>query len=331
MKKHNFIITGLVFSSLLIFGFGYERDFFSEIKGFESSINQEPKLSIFKKLTENDQLEVEERISLYYQLKKDSYTLYNFEDENELNKYGYHLLENKKIDDAIQIFKLLVSEFPNSSNAYDSMGEAYLKNGNEDLALLNYEKSVKLNPKNTFGIDQINRLKGLEILLTDWGKEIFHFPIHFVPELDYQGVEEVVFPKNWAKKDSNDFWSYVFVWALDNKKEISPAELEINLRKYFDGLAAVVNEDKETEMIKTSTYFQHNTNSNDDVDIIGQLTVYDAFTTNKPLDLNARIFSNYCEKRGKLIVLFQFSPKKYDHPIWDKLRTVKVRSTVCEK
>ena len=72
--------------------------------------------------------------------------VYNFEDEGELNKYGYWLLQGEKVKEAIEIFKLLVAEFPTASNPYDSLGEVYLKNGNEALAPENYEKSEELFP-----------------------------------------------------------------------------------------------------------------------------------------------------------------------------------------
>jgi tetratricopeptide (TPR) repeat protein len=76
-----------------------------------------------------------------------------------------------KTESAIEIFKLLVSEFPNSANPCDSLGEAFRKAGNETLAIANYEKSIELNPKNNHAIDQVTILKGLELLVTDWRKK----------------------------------------------------------------------------------------------------------------------------------------------------------------
>jgi hypothetical protein len=69
---------------------------------------------------------------------------------------------------------------------------------------------------------------------------------------------------------------------------------------------------------------------NDDVAFTGKLKIFDGFATQEPLTLNVRIYSNYCEENDQLILLFRFSPLAFDHPIWDKLRTVKVRETVCE-
>ncbi len=273
-----------------------------------------------------DHLPVADRIAVYKQLKRDSLDTFTFEDENELNRYGYHLLSQEKTQEALAIFDLLISEFPNAFNAYDSMGEAYLKAGNEELALKNYEKSVELNPKNYHAVDQITRIKGLELLVTDWGKEIFHFPIHFAPKIPYLGVEEVVFPKNWIKPDSADFWSYVFVWAIENQTEVKAIELNLNLTRYFNGLNDDVPEDQITP---TVVDIKRNTNANDSATFIGSLRLFDRFATREEINLNVRIFSEYCAENEKLILLFRFSPQEFDHPVWDLLRTVTLRPTIC--
>lgn len=69
-------------------------------------------------------------------------------DENVMNSLGYSFLQNSKIKDAIEAFKLNVIAYPESWNVYDSLGEAYLKDGQRDLAIKNYEKSLELNPNN---------------------------------------------------------------------------------------------------------------------------------------------------------------------------------------
>jgi tetratricopeptide (TPR) repeat protein len=38
--------------------------------------------------------------------------------------------------------------FPNIANTYDSLGEAYLKSGNKELAIENYSKVLEMDPKN---------------------------------------------------------------------------------------------------------------------------------------------------------------------------------------
>ena len=66
--------------------------------------------------------------------------------EGELNNIGYMLLQSGKVTDGIEVFKLNVDMFPNSSNVYDSLGEAYMTNGDKKLAIDNYKKVLELKP-----------------------------------------------------------------------------------------------------------------------------------------------------------------------------------------
>jgi Tfp pilus assembly protein PilF len=65
-----------------------------------------------------------------------------------LNDLGYEYLEQGKLAAAIAVFRITVEQFPESSNAYDSLGEAYLKNGQRELARQNYQRSLDLDPGN---------------------------------------------------------------------------------------------------------------------------------------------------------------------------------------
>lgn len=67
--------------------------------------------------------------------------------EKELyNTLGYRLIERGRLREAIEIFKLNVTEHLESWNVYDCLGEAYITNGDEELAIQNYRKSLDLNP-----------------------------------------------------------------------------------------------------------------------------------------------------------------------------------------
>jgi CubicO group peptidase (beta-lactamase class C family) len=68
--------------------------------------------------------------------------------EDNLNRQGYDLLRSGKTALAKDIFKINTILYPKSANAYDSYAEACRKNGDIDLAIANYRKSLDLNPKN---------------------------------------------------------------------------------------------------------------------------------------------------------------------------------------
>ena len=68
--------------------------------------------------------------------------------EPALNRLGYRLLyDEDRVDDAIAIMRLNVEQHSESANAYDSLGEAYLKAGNKKLALKAYREAQQRNPR----------------------------------------------------------------------------------------------------------------------------------------------------------------------------------------
>jgi transglutaminase-like putative cysteine protease/tetratricopeptide (TPR) repeat protein len=79
--------------------------------------------------------------------------------EAGFNALGYKLLNEQKFSDAIEIFKLNVEAYPESSNVYDSLGEAYMKSGEKELAIENYQKSLELNPENENAKKMLEELK----------------------------------------------------------------------------------------------------------------------------------------------------------------------------
>jgi tetratricopeptide (TPR) repeat protein len=80
--------------------------------------------------------------------------------EAKLNLQGYVFLREERYADAIEIFKLNVDLFPQSSNVYDSLGEGYMLSGDVDSAIANYEKSLELNPDNLNAVAMLEKLRG---------------------------------------------------------------------------------------------------------------------------------------------------------------------------
>ena len=101
---------------------------------------------------------VQESIEQYRDLKQNKPDTYDF-DEAQLNILGYQLIRNDRLDEAIEIFKLNVEMFPEAYNTYDSLAEAYMIDGNHELAIQNYKKSIELNPDNTNAVRMLERLQ----------------------------------------------------------------------------------------------------------------------------------------------------------------------------
>jgi CubicO group peptidase (beta-lactamase class C family) len=104
---------------------------------------------------------IDKGIELYKTLKKNKTNEYSFSEEGELNLLGYEFLNDEKIDSAIKIFTLNVNEFPNSSNVYDSRGEAYFNKKEYLLSKSDYLKSLALDPTNQNGKEMLLKIEGL--------------------------------------------------------------------------------------------------------------------------------------------------------------------------
>ena len=91
---------------------------------------------------------IDSGIAKYQQLRSDDQNNLSF-NENDFNSLGYNLITRGMIDAAIEVFNMNVEMNPQSANAYDSLGEAYMINENKELAVKNYKKSLELNLDNT--------------------------------------------------------------------------------------------------------------------------------------------------------------------------------------
>jgi 3-oxoadipate enol-lactonase len=101
---------------------------------------------------------VSEAINAYQEARKRNDRSLYFR-EQKLNQVAYGYLQAWKVKEAIELFKLNVMVYPDSWNTYDSLAEAYLADGNKELAIFYYEKSLELNPGNVNAVDQLKNLK----------------------------------------------------------------------------------------------------------------------------------------------------------------------------
>ncbi|WP_344924422.1 serine hydrolase [Aquimarina addita] len=141
-----------------------------------------PQKSIYLTIREKTYTNVDEGIKQYKILKKNSPDVYNFSNQWELARLSYKLFERDQNIDAIKILKLLTSELPTKSEetlaylgsrilsenhvdksiliyelmvtkfpsgkSYSSLGDAYYKNKQQEIALENYKKSLEMDPDN---------------------------------------------------------------------------------------------------------------------------------------------------------------------------------------
>lgn len=73
---------------------------------------------------------------------------YNFSPgENVINRLAYtYLFVKKDKDKALDLFIQNTQNYPDSSNTYDSLSDAYKEIGNNEMVIKNLEKAIELDP-----------------------------------------------------------------------------------------------------------------------------------------------------------------------------------------
>ena len=94
----------------------------------------------------------------FLEIKKEDSTSV-FIEERDFNRIGYKHLRNNEIEKAIGVFNLNAELHPKSSNAYDSLAEAYLLNNDSLQAYNNYKKALSLNTHNERVRNFLNNFK----------------------------------------------------------------------------------------------------------------------------------------------------------------------------
>jgi CubicO group peptidase (beta-lactamase class C family) len=134
----------------------FPEEFVDELAGFYS-----PQISASDPVTAL-RMELRERgyehaIDVFNELKRKNPAFNPL--ERDLNDWAYRMLNGGgKPKEALEIFKLNVYLYPNSANVYDSAGEAYVANGQRELAIQSYKRSLELDPQNTNAVRQLKKL-----------------------------------------------------------------------------------------------------------------------------------------------------------------------------
>ncbi|OUS02861.1 hypothetical protein A9Q86_02090 [Flavobacteriales bacterium 33_180_T64] len=82
-----------------------------------------------------------------------------FVTEDYINDVGYEFFHSDRMSLSLNTFKVNIALYPNSYKVYDSYGEACMKAGKNDLAILNYSKSLELNPQNNNARGKLGELR----------------------------------------------------------------------------------------------------------------------------------------------------------------------------
>ncbi|HKW36026.1 MAG TPA: dienelactone hydrolase family protein [Candidatus Acidoferrum sp.] len=80
-------------------------------------------------------------------------------EEKTINRLGYAFLKEKDPSSAVVLFKLNTEAYPDSANAWDSLGDGYEATNDIQDARMAYARSVELNPGNEHAKGELAKLR----------------------------------------------------------------------------------------------------------------------------------------------------------------------------
>ena len=168
---------------------------------------------------------------------------------------------------------------------------------------------------------------------TGWDVERFLIPISFAPEIKYKGVEDIRFAPGWGNIKSDDYWTYAFLWYLDNRPKTSARIVENNLKAYYTGLVGTNIEPRKipaNKLVDVKTHFKKvKTEKGDLKTFRGTIYMLD-YMQQKPITLNCIVHLKICSGKNKTYIFYEISPKPYSDKIWLRLHQLWT-DFICDK
>lgn len=157
----------------------------------------------------------------------------------------------------------------------------------------------------------------------NWHTETFSLPPQFANSLPFKGTEDIRFSPDWAKKGSEGYWTYAFLWIITGKATFTKTQLEKYMCDYYTGLVkANFKEAKiDTAIAAPVKVKLRNIKAaeKDTQTFEGRAAMTD-YMTQDPLILNFRIHVKKAKPGSDATaVYFEASPQSYGHKVWVQL------------
>jgi hypothetical protein len=161
-------------------------------------------------------------------------------------------------------------------------------------------------------------------LATPFGWDVERSSIQkaFAPQVPFKGIEDIRYAPGWGNPKSEQYWSYSFLWYLEESPKISEEMIESNLNAYYTGLLKE-NMDKQNitarKILPVKTWITEMTPENGDLQTYyGAIAMLD-YMTQKPISLNCLVHVKLSPEQNKTFLFFEASPQPLNDKIWKTL------------
>lgn len=171
-----------------------------------------------------------------------------------------------------------------------------------------------------------------ELLLNapiSWADEIIEFPIHWAPKMDLTGYEELRFHPDWKYVEKPGFWSLALLWNVSADSLFDKQKIVKNMEAYYQGLMQPNHWSKEFSD-PNMLLIDNPLGDKEAVRFLGKIKVFDGFHTGEMMELYVKVRQHFCERHGKVQVLFLLSPNPFEALIWEELDAVSFKQDPCQ-
>ena len=168
-----------------------------------------------------------------------------------------------------------------------------------------------------------------------WKQERLPLPAPFAPDMKLKGLEDLRFAPGMFQPESDSFFSYVFVFQVQQQPKVTQQVLERELLAYYRGLAVAVlksrNQKVDTDRFavkldaakpkETKPVHGHQPQS-----YSGTIKWVEPFATRKQQTLRLDIQTWTCGESKSAFVCVCASPKELSAPIWKQM--LKLRASI---
>ena len=176
-----------------------------------------------------------------------------------------------------------------------------------------------------------DRADGLQLKApTGWKGETISLPPSFAPDMKLKGTEVIRFAPGMFDAKSDSFFSYVFVFQVEPKQELTQKVLRQEMLVYYRGLAIAVLKNQKVDFDpKSFTLKLEEVKATAAARPAGAKTYkgdliwLEPFVTRKPQTLHLELQAWQDAKSKHNYVFVCASPKKTTEAIWKEMRGIR--------
>ena len=164
----------------------------------------------------------------------------------------------------------------------------------------------------------------------EWAGERIKLPPGFAPKLGLKGIEEILFAPGMFKAEAKDFFTYVFLFALEGKPVLTAEVLRRELLIYYTGLSKARMNDPKLDVskftVKLEPVKENGVTPKEAMNVKSyraEVVWLEPFTTKKMQTLHFELQTWQYKGSANQYLFVSASPQKPAAAIWKTMRGIR--------